>query len=168
MKRVSEEDEPVGWSEGRRERELGKAGMAPTASLARRPSEKAEVLEKALPDIQGLRTPRTSKHTFTYKNTHHAHDHAASAGVSTAVWRLLNREPINNTLFLFRTAAGGEHTTFNHGILCTCLDLNVVCQHWPSTILFISGRLGRSAPPAIEFMNHSLGFFCRLSCRNSS
>ena len=64
----------------------GKAGVAPTASLnGMRRSEKAKVLEKAYPDIQGLRSPRTSENTFTHKHTHHAQHLAASAGVSTAV-----------------------------------------------------------------------------------
>ena len=54
--------------------EPGKAGMAPTASLnSMRRSEKAEVLKMACPDIQGLRSPRTSEHTFTYKHTHIMH-----------------------------------------------------------------------------------------------
>ena len=54
--------------------EPGKAGVASTASLnGMRRSEKGEVLEKAQQDIQGLRTPRTSEHTFTYKHTHIMH-----------------------------------------------------------------------------------------------
>ena len=52
----------------------GNAGAAPTASLnGMRRSEKAKVLEKASPDIQGLRSPRTSEHSFTYKHTHIMH-----------------------------------------------------------------------------------------------
>ena len=68
----------------------GKDGVAPTASLnGMRRSEKAKVLEKAYPDIQGLRSPRTSEHTFIHihaqAHTHHAQHHAASASVFTAV-----------------------------------------------------------------------------------
>ena len=49
----------------------GKDGVVPTASLnGMRPSEKAKVLEKASPDTQRLRSPRTSEHTFTHKHTH--------------------------------------------------------------------------------------------------
>jgi hypothetical protein len=53
VKRVSEEDEPVGWrsvgeERGRRSGGAWKDGVAPTASLdGRRRSEKAKVLEKA-------------------------------------------------------------------------------------------------------------------------
>ena len=54
--------------------EPGKGGVALTASLnGMRRSEKAKVLEKASQDIQGLRSPRTSEHTFTYKHTHIMH-----------------------------------------------------------------------------------------------
>ena len=64
----------------------GKDGVAPTASLnGMRRIEKAQVLERAYPDIQEQKSPRTSEHTFTHKLTHHAQHHAASAGVSTAV-----------------------------------------------------------------------------------
>jgi hypothetical protein len=57
------------WSGG--SEEPGKAGMAPTASLnGMRPSEKAEVLERA---YLGLRRPRASDHTFTYKHIHVMH-----------------------------------------------------------------------------------------------
>ena len=74
----------------------GTDGVAPaacvfiTASLyGKRRSEKSKVLQNASPDIQGLRSPRTSEHTFTQihaqAHTHHAQHHAASAGVSTAV-----------------------------------------------------------------------------------
>ena len=72
---------PFGGSEGREWKEgssgaeePGKAEVAPTASLnGMRRSEKAEVLENASPDIQGLRSFRTSEHTFTYKHTHIMH-----------------------------------------------------------------------------------------------
>jgi hypothetical protein len=68
----------------------GTDGVAPTASLnGMRRSEKAKVLEKDKPDIQGLRSPRTSEQTFIHihaqVHTHHAQHHAASAGVTTAV-----------------------------------------------------------------------------------
>jgi hypothetical protein len=38
-----------------------------------RRSEKAKVLEKAYPDIQGLRSPRTSEHRFIHIQTHTHH-----------------------------------------------------------------------------------------------
>ena len=90
---------PPGWYVGKmggvrdgsgEAEEPGKAGVASSASLnGMRPSEKAKVLEKASPDTQRLRSPRTSEHTFIHihaqAHTHHAQHHAASAGVSTAV-----------------------------------------------------------------------------------
>ena len=49
--------------------------MAPTANLnGMRRSEKAKVLEKAQQDIQGMKSPRTSEHTFTHKHTHILHN----------------------------------------------------------------------------------------------
>jgi hypothetical protein len=60
-----------GKQRGRRNGGAWKDGVAHTASLnGRRRSEKAKVLEKAYPDIQGLKSPRISKHTFTRRHTH--------------------------------------------------------------------------------------------------
>jgi hypothetical protein len=61
---------PLGGGKERERRSGGawKDGVAPTASLdGRRRSEKAEVLDKAYADFQGLKSPRTSEHTFTRK-----------------------------------------------------------------------------------------------------
>ena len=73
----------------------GKDGVAPTASLnGMSRSEKAKVLEKAYPDIQGLRSPRTSKHTFTHiltqAHTHHAQHHGFGWRIHCGV-EVLNR-----------------------------------------------------------------------------
>ena len=64
----------------------GKAGVAPTASLnGMRRSEKAEVL-KGITGYSGAEKPEDFRaHTYIQTHTHHAHNHAASAGVSTAV-----------------------------------------------------------------------------------
>jgi hypothetical protein len=82
----------LGGGEERERRSGGawKDGMVHTVSLnGIRPSEKTKVLEKALPDIQGLKFLGISEHTFTHTHTHththHAQPHAASAGVCTAV-----------------------------------------------------------------------------------
>ena len=69
----------------RRAEEPGKAGVAPASLNDMRRSEKPNRHNPII--IQGLKTPRTSNHTFAYKHTlvHHAHHHAASAGGSTVV-----------------------------------------------------------------------------------
>ena len=86
MRKMGQSDGVRGGS--RSAEEPGRAEVAPAASLdGTRRSENAEVLAKALPEVQRLKDPRTSEHTFTYTTT----------GLRLAVQRLLNRVPINNT-----------------------------------------------------------------------
>ena len=67
---------PSGGMRGgsREAEEPGRAEVAPAASLdGTRRSEKAEVLEEAWTEVQRMRDPRTSEHTFTYKHAHIMH-----------------------------------------------------------------------------------------------